>query len=116
MCANLESPFTSSARCTFNRSDVRRGRRLLYTIGALVLLIAGMFFVDLSRISFETSAVVHFQQALKIASPYLTDTDRALIESKFAQIHSKSEYVAIVDDLAKTAKGHGQHVPPFTAW
>lgn len=75
-----------------------------------------MMLVDLSRVSYENAAVVHFQQALKIASPYLTDPDRAMIESKFAQTHSKSEYVAIVDGLAKTAKEHGQQVPPFSAW
>jgi hypothetical protein len=72
--------------------------------------------VDLSRISFETAAVVHYQQALKIAAPYLTETDRAMVESKFAQIHSKAEYIAILDGLAKTANEHGQQVPPFSAW
>lgn len=91
-------------------------RRLVYCLGCLVLLQSGMLLVDLSRVSYEYAAVVHFQQALKIASPYLSDTDRNMVESKFAQIHSKPEYVAIVDDLAKTAKEHGQQVPAFNAW
>jgi hypothetical protein len=47
---------------------------------------------------------------------YLSDSDRSMVESKFAQIHGKAEYVAIVDGLAKTAKEHGQQVPPFNAW
>jgi hypothetical protein len=98
------------------RGEIRIGRRLLYILGVSILLASGMLVVDLSRINFETAAVVHFQQALKIASPYLTDTDRAMVESKFAQIHSKAEYVAIVGDLAQTAKAHGQTVPPFSAW
>ncbi len=98
------------------RGQVRSGRRVLYIGGAAILLFIGMLLVDLSRINFETAAVVHFQQALKIASPYLTDANRAMVESKFAQIHSKSEYVAIMDGLSKTAKEHGQQVPPFNAW
>lgn len=107
---------TAEQILTAMRRDVRRGKRLLYTLGLLVLLLAGMFFVDLSRISFETAAVVHFQQTLRIASPYMTDTDRNMVESKFAQIHSRSEYIAIMDGLANTAKEHGQQVPPFNAW
>lgn len=91
-------------------------RRLVYCLGCLILLGSGILFVDLSRVSYEYTAVVHFQQALKIASPYLSDTDRNMVESKFAQIRSKPEYVAIVDDLEKTAKEHGQQVPPFKAW
>jgi di/tricarboxylate transporter len=89
---------------------------VIYFLGFTTLLLVGMLLVNLSRVSYENAAVVHFQQALTIASPYLTDTDRAMIESKFAQIHSKSEYVAILDGLAKTAKEHGQQVPPFNAW
>jgi hypothetical protein len=88
----------------------------IYSLGFTNLLLVGMLLVNLSRVSYENSAVVHFQQALKIASPYLTDSDRAIVESKFAQIHSKAEYVAILDGLAKTAKEHGQQVPLFNAW
>jgi hypothetical protein len=101
----------------------KRLRKLITFLGGAIyflvfstLLLAGMLLVNLSRASYESAAVVHFQQALKIASPYLSETDRAIVESKFAQIHSKSEYVAIVDGLAKTAKEHGQQVPPFSAW
>jgi hypothetical protein len=99
-----------------NRRYLKYLRRMVYFIGVILLLFAGMLFVGLSRASYEFRAVVHFQQALKIASPYLSDTDRSMVESKFAQIHSKSEYVAIVGDLAKTANDHGQHVPAFNAW
>jgi hypothetical protein len=91
-------------------------RGLLYWLGFWILLMSGMLLVDLSRVFYENAAVVHFQQALKIAAPYLSDTDRATVESRFAQIHSKSEYVAIVDGLARTATEHGQQVPAFNAW
>ena len=99
-----------------NRRLLKYLRRMVYFMGVVVLLFAGMLFVGLSRASYEYRAVVHFQQALKIASPYLSDTDRSMVESKFAQIHSKSDYVAIMDGLRKTAKEHGQTVPPFNAW
>jgi hypothetical protein len=39
-----------------------------------------------------------------------------MVESKFAQILGKAEYVAIVDDPAETAKEHDQQVPPSSAW
>ena len=115
---NKTPPETQTAEqiLTAWRGEIKTGRRLLYIFGLLILLILGMFVVDLSRISFETAAVVHYQQALKIAAPYLTETDRAMVESKFAQIHSKAEYIAILDGLAKTANEHGQQVPPFSAW
>lgn len=102
---------------------LQRGRRLLkfapwalYGVGIMLLLSTGVLLVDVSRVFYENAAIVHFQQALKITSPYLTDADRSMVESKFAQIHSKAEYVAIVDGLEKTAKGHGQQVPTFNAW
>jgi hypothetical protein len=99
-----------------SRRLLKTFRRLLYFWGLLVLLASGMALVNLSRVSYEYAAVIHFQQALTITSPYLTNADRAMIESKFAQIHSKSEYVAIMDVLAKAANEHGQQVPPFRPW
>jgi hypothetical protein len=98
------------------RRSIKNNRWAAYGVGFMVFLTVGMLLVQLSREIYQTAAVMHFQQALKIASPYLSDTDRAIIESQFAQIHSKSEYVAIVDGLAKTASEHGQQVPTFTAW
>ena len=103
-----EDPQESEEK-TFSRWKV-------YIAGFMTLLVSGMLMVRVSQATYQTAAVVHFQQVLKIASPYLTDTDRAIVESKFAQINSKAEYVAIMDSLAKTAKEHSQQVPAFNAW
>jgi hypothetical protein len=98
------------------RREIRNSRRQLYVMGFLIFLLIGMFLVDLSRISYETSAVQHFQQTLKIASPYLSDAERRDVESRFAQIRSRTDYIAIVDGLSDTAKAHGQRIPKFKVW
>jgi hypothetical protein len=98
------------------RRKIRNNRRQLYAFGFLILLMIGMFLVDVSRIAYETSAVQHYQQVLKITSPYLSDADRRDVESKFAQIRSRTDYIAIVDGLSDTAKAHGKRIPKFKVW
>jgi hypothetical protein len=79
-------------------------------------LLIAMSLVNFSRISYVNSASVHYQQVLRIASPFLGEAAHREVESRFAQIQTKQDYVAILDELTKTAKEHGQRVPDFRAW
>ncbi len=94
-----------------------RGQRIhfYFQIAVVIMLVAILFLGSVQEL-YVNSAVSHFQQILRIASPYLDDGEEIIILSKFAQIQNKGDYVRIVERLAGTAKAHGQTVPAFDPW
>lgn len=111
----IERPDIQSALMKFHKWYPRL-RKLVGAVFILILLELGTLLVDVSRVSYETAAVRHFNQVLTIASPYLNDAERRDVESRFAQIQSRADYVQILDGLADTAKAHGQRIPKFRVW
>lgn len=95
---------------------LRRFRTLGFVLVAVIVFSVVTLLSSYARIAYINSAVSHYQQVLRVVSPYLQDTERELLESRFAQIRSKEDYVAIVERLEKTAENHGQFVPKFEPW
>jgi hypothetical protein len=95
------------------------GRFKYLSIGLLVVLFtfAGTLeLVNLLKFSYINSALAHYHQVLKIAGPYLDTQSRLQIESKFAQMRNRQDYVAIISNLGKVAQDHGQETPGFDSW
>ena len=95
---------------------IRSGKKWLYAYGLLVVYFSTMQLIAVARHTYINSAVTHFHQVLRIASPYLDKSEQAVIVSQFAQVKSKEDYARIVDRLADTAKTNGQNIPPFDPW
>lgn len=95
---------------------IRSAKKFVYAAGLLVVFLSTMELISFARHTYINSAVTHFRQVLRIASPYLNVSEQAVIVSQFAQVKSKEDYVRIVDRLADTAETHGQNVPLFDPW
>ncbi len=95
---------------------IKSAWRGIYLLMGLVALAITLQIMTFASVSYVNSATSHYQQVLKIASPYLDDNERLLVESKFAQIQNRQGYVEIVDRLASVARQHGQFVPDFQPW
>lgn len=91
-------------------------RATSYILIASLALILAQQLVLLARDGYSSRAIVHYEQLLRIASPYLDANHRAIIESKFAQIDSKENYVQVTTELEQVAKANGQKVPTFSPW
>lgn len=99
-----------------NLKSVSRARVLLYVSSLFVCVAFVNWFVWLARIGYVNSADAHYHQVLRVASPYLESREQAQVESDFAQISSRDDYVRLISRLESQCKVHGRAVPPFDAW
>ncbi len=79
----------------------------------LFVVVVGFNFVTTS---YEINAISHFQQMISIDSPFITDKDRLLFVSRFAQIKNSNDYTTLVKQIEDIATKNGQDVPSFTIW
>jgi hypothetical protein len=86
----------------------------------LLMLVIGLTLGDvfLNNVKFEyvNSADVHYHQVLRLASPYLDAHELAEIESDFAELGSREDYVKLLSRLESLCKAHGRRVPQFDPW
>ena len=106
----------SKAKMREREERIRSAKKWVYAYGLLFVFLSTAQLIAVARHTYINSAVTHFRQVLRIASPYLDESEQAVILSQFAQVKSKEDYVRIVDRLADSAETHGQNVPPFDPW
>jgi hypothetical protein len=69
-----------------------------------------------ARETYVNSADAHYHQVMRVDSPYLDAHEETEIESAFAQIGSRDDYVRLVSQLESQCEAHGQKVPQFNPW
>jgi hypothetical protein len=72
--------------------------------------------ISLTRLSYVTSADAHYHHVMRIVSPYLDAREQAQVESDFAEIGSREDYVSLLSRLEGECKAHGKTVPKFDPW
>jgi hypothetical protein len=93
--------------------------RLRWFMYAFTLFVAAALvndYVSQAKFSYISSADGHFHQVLRVASPYLDTHEQAQVESEFAQVSSRDDYVKLLSRLESQCKAHGQTVPKFDPW
>lgn len=82
----------------------------------LVPIILGGEVLTFVKLNYVNSADSHYHQVLRVVSPYLNDHERAMVESDFAQVGSREDYIKVLSRLEKLAKDNGRTVPQFDPW
>jgi hypothetical protein len=82
----------------------------------LLVLTMSMVVSDFIRFSYVNSAISYYHQLDAITAPFIDQSERVSLRSKFAQIKSKQDYVTIIQRLQSIAKENGQAVPDFSIW
>ncbi|WP_091957327.1 hypothetical protein [Bradyrhizobium shewense] len=80
---------------------------------ALLLVISGILFLQSVRTSYVVRAANHLEQLQAIIAPYITAEQRIEIKSRIAQIQSKSDYEAIVNEVASAIHNRHLVMPTF---
>jgi len=94
----------------------KRFRLSLYFLSFACLFIYSETMVSLVRRHYVSSADAHYHQVLHVALPYLDTAERSEVESEFAQISSRSDYVKVLSKLEKLCNDHSRYVPAFEPW
>jgi HAMP domain-containing protein len=96
--------------------SLRRMRLVLYFYAMFMGVVFVNHFVAQARLSYISSADAHYHQVMREAAPYLDAREQAGVESEFAQIGSREDYVRLLSRLEGQCKAHGKTVPKFDPW
>jgi hypothetical protein len=85
----------------------------LLTICFVVLLASSTAF-DYIKLSQANSTATFFRQSVAICAPYMSEHDRLSLESQFASMRSKAEFLGILEHLRGIAGANHRQLPDFT--
>ncbi len=92
---------------------LQNASRAFFGIG---LILFAWIFIGNVRDTYINNAIAHYVQSVRIATPYATDTELAIFNSRFARLASKNEYSALILDISKVAERGKLELPHFDAW
>jgi hypothetical protein len=93
----------------------RLGRSTAVLAVCLVFL-AGNFWVEYLRANAASDACTFFMQSMAICRPYMDDHESKMLESRFAEIHGRADYISVTDDLRRIASSKQIRLPEFNPW
>ena len=97
-------------------ATIRRTWKYVYLAAGLGIIFYTSHLVSIAEVTYIDSALSHYHQVMRIASPYLDANEQLVVQSEFAQIRNRQGYVDVIERLATLAKAHGQSVPKFNPW
>ena len=100
-------------------SLVRRAERLFklsYALIAVMTVLLTFIVVGMMKAEQADTAYTFFQQELRICRPYLEERQALLIESQFARVQTRADYIAITDELRQVAADHQLGLPKYSPW
>lgn len=72
--------------------------------------------VQANQLAYVNRAVTHAQQLLTIVDPYVSDDQRLLFRSRFAQVSSREEYAQLTAEMESICRTKSLRVPEFSVW
>jgi hypothetical protein len=98
-------------------ADLNRKLSILQIIGfGVVLLFATNTLINFLELDQANGAYTFFAQSMAICRPYLDDQQARLLESRFAGINSREDYVGVINDLRHIAASNQRKLPDFNPW
>jgi hypothetical protein len=88
----------------------------MYLNSLLLIFVLVNQYVSIAKLSYINLADAHYHQVLRVASRFLEAHDHAEVESDFAQISRREDYVRVLSKLEDQCKAHGLTVPEFVPW
>jgi len=97
--------------------DTAKPREINFFAGFSILLLFGIFagylLIAWVRVSYVVRAAAHIEQFQRVVAPYVPDSERIKMASSVAQIKSRADYVAVIDQMTKIANDNHLVVPTF---
>jgi hypothetical protein len=94
----------------------RESDRLAKPVVAMLLFLFAFSIVQSTQVGYINRAITHFNQVSAIAAPYMSDQERLLARSRFAQVSSSKDYADLINSLTLVCKRNGQRTPQFNVW
>jgi hypothetical protein len=95
---------------------IRQMRILVWMLTGVCLLFVGNNLTLFAKAQAANEAYTYFAQAMAICRPYMDARESQLLESQFASIGGRSDYVAVTDNLKRIAASNNLKLPQFNPW
>jgi hypothetical protein len=95
---------------------LRKVRRTDKVFTAVLAFCLAVELIGWNRHTYINSADAYYHHVLRIALPYLAAGEQAQIESDFAQIRTRQDYVSVLSKLEGKCRAQGRTVPQFDPW
>jgi hypothetical protein len=79
-------------------------------------LFASIQFVDYLKPVEANLAYTYFAQSMTICRPYIDEQQARVLQSRFASINGRDDYIKVTDDLKQIAVSNRLNLPSFTPW
>lgn len=88
--------------------------RLQFVCLGLVLIVWSIEAVGYLEVAQANAACTFFEQSVTICRPYMDDQQTRTLQSQFASMNRREEFVNIVQELETIASSHQRKLPEFT--
>jgi ABC-type nitrate/sulfonate/bicarbonate transport system permease component len=82
----------------------------------LVIFLLVFAVVQANQMTYISRSITHFHVLLQMTSPYISEHQRLLYQSRFAQVSSKDDYAKVVDELTTICHTNNLKTPEFSVW
>lgn len=99
------------------KNAIAKSEKQMHLIwGCTLFFIASLQFFNYLKLEQANEAYTYFSQSLVICSPYIDEHDRLILQSRFAAMKGRGDYIAITDELKRIAASNGRELPKFKPW
>jgi hypothetical protein len=85
-------------------------------LALLFFLLSGAYLVDYLKANAASEACTFFTQSIAICKPYIDDHESKVLESRFASIRGRADYMSVMDELRQIAASKSLQLPDFNPW
>ena len=95
---------------------IKKLKQLFYAY----ILLATIFFIlnlfSIYRFNYINNSIIYFEQLKKASAPYISQKQFLMLESRFALINNKEDYVSVTSDLEKILQNENIHIQQILIW
>jgi hypothetical protein len=96
--------------------QLRTARRVDILTRLFAIYVAVIAFAGDVRMSAANKAYAYFEQSLIICRPYIDEHTTQMIRSRYAQIRTRDDYVAVINDIRAAASANHVRLPEYEPW
>jgi len=93
-------------------------KRYSYQLGlaGCGFLAACLLLISYLKLLQANNAYTFYAQSMSICRPYMDDQEVHILESRFASITGRADYIAVTDELRQIAASNHRKLPDFKPW
>jgi hypothetical protein len=99
------------------RDTIRLVKRVtLYGLLPAIFVMTAISLFTAAKTSYTAKAIGNYNQLINLVGPFVTSNEVLVFNSRFAQVTSAQDYVALNSELRAIAQSHKLRLPKFEPW